>query len=292
MKDLENVLASFVRRSEEILRGNLAGIYLHGSAVMGCFNPAKSDIDLIIVVNEPLSDHVKTEYMNMVVELNADGPAKGIEMSVVTKSVCKPFVYPTPFELHFSVMHLEWYQTAPDDYIAKMKGTDTDLAAHFTIIKHRGKCLCGLPIDQVFADVPAAYYFDSIHDDIADAAEYFASVQDAAADSGAMSAAEISARTMYLTLNLARVLAYKQEGLILSKQEGGEWALRTLPPQFHTLIRRALTEYVQGSADLALAQAPTAQAPAEQATAQASPFDIESAQAYATYMLKLIEAQI
>ena len=56
--------------------------------------------------------------------------------------------------------------------------------------------------------------------------------------------------------------------------------------------RRALTEYVQGSADLASAQAPTAQAPAEQATAQASPFNIESAQAYATYMLKLIEAQI
>ena len=30
-------------------------------------------------------------------------------MSVVKQSACKPFVYPTPFELHFSVAHLDWY---------------------------------------------------------------------------------------------------------------------------------------------------------------------------------------
>ncbi len=98
---LENILSDFVKRSEEIIMENLTGIYLHGSAAMGCFNPEKSDIDLIIVVKEPMTDSVKKEYMDMVVELNERGPAKGIEMSVVTKDVCKPFVYPTTFDLHF-----------------------------------------------------------------------------------------------------------------------------------------------------------------------------------------------
>ena len=46
------LLNRFVEQSEEILQDNLTGIYLHGSAVMGCFNPAKSDLDLIVVVNE------------------------------------------------------------------------------------------------------------------------------------------------------------------------------------------------------------------------------------------------
>ena len=62
------------------------------------------------------------------------------------QSICRPFIYPTPFELHFSVAHLYWYGKDPDDYISKMKGEDKDLAAHFTIITHRGKCLYGAPI--------------------------------------------------------------------------------------------------------------------------------------------------
>ena len=101
---------------------------------MGCYNPAKSDIDLIIVVKDSIEDSVKRVFMDMVVELNEKGPAKGIEMSVVKQSACKPFVYPTPFELHFSVAHLDWYGKNLDDYVSKMKGEDKDLAAHFTII--------------------------------------------------------------------------------------------------------------------------------------------------------------
>ena len=143
MIETENVINKFVKESQEILKDNLTGIYLHGSAVMGCFNPEKSDLDLIVVVNEPLQDDVKRKFMNMVIEVNEAGPAKGIEMSIVTKDVCKPFVYPTPFEMHFSEMHLGWYKDDPQDYVRKMKGTDKDLAAHFTIIGKRGKLRLG-----------------------------------------------------------------------------------------------------------------------------------------------------
>ena len=151
----DNLINDFVERSKEILRDDLVGVYLHGSLVMGCFNPQKSDIDLIIVVDRPLSDPVKKEYMEMVVGCNALGPAKGIEMSIVLREVCKPFVYPTPYELHFSAGHLDWYKDDPDDYIRRMNGTDKDLAAHFTVINKRGRCLYGLPIKDVFAEVPS-----------------------------------------------------------------------------------------------------------------------------------------
>ena len=236
----------FTDRSKEILRDNLVGVYLHGSAVMGCFNPEKSDIDLIIVVKDSMSDADKRAYMDMVVDLNADAPAKGIEMSIVEKDVCSPFVYPTPFELHFSVAHLNWYLTDSDNYILKMNGADKDLAAHFTIILNRGKCLYGAPIKDVFAPVPKAYYLDSIYEDISDATE------------------DITDDTMYLTLNLARVLAYKKEGLILSKKEGGEWALRYLPEEYHSLILDTLKEYEK---------------------AESISYDIELATRYAEYML-------
>ena len=51
---------------------------------------------------------------------------------------------------------------------------------------------------------------------------------------------------MYLTLNLARVLAYLKEKKVMSKQEGGTWALKHLPEAYHPLIRTALQEYQRG----------------------------------------------
>jgi streptomycin 3"-adenylyltransferase len=248
-ENMERAIDEFVKRAKEILQDNLTGIYLHGSAVMGCYNPEKSDLDLIVVVNEPMTDEVKRRFMDMVVEVNQEGHEKGIEMSVVTKSVCKPFVYPTPFELHFSEMHTNWYKDNQEDYIQKMKGTDKDLAAHFTIISKRGKCLCGLPIEEVFAPVPKADYFDSIWEDIAEAQE------------------DILDNTMYIILNLARVLAYKKEGLILSKKEGGEWALNNTPEEFHPLIQAAMQEYAD-AVDVS--------------------YDYEVARNYAAYMIKEI----
>lgn len=228
-QQIDDLINDFVAQSKKILQDNLVGIYLHGSLVMGCFNPQKSDIDLIIVVEQPLSDSVKIAYMDMVVACNACGPAKGIEMSIVLKKVCKPFVYPTPFELHFSAGHLEWFEADPDEYIKEMNGTDKDLAAHFTIICKRGKCLYGAPIKEVFAEVPNSDYMDSIWYDVENAAE------------------EITLYPMYLTLNLARVLAYKEDGLVLSKKEGGEWAIKAVPSKFHPLIQGAIREYSENA---------------------------------------------
>ncbi len=253
---LEKLTGDFVRRAKEILNtkdgeknDDLAGVYLHGSAVMGCFNPVKSDIDLIVVINEKMTDETKRRFMDMVVVLNTLAPQKGIEMSIVLKSVCSPFVYPTPFELHFSNMHLNWYKTNPDDYIKKMNGTDKDLAAHFETIRKRGRCLYGAPIAEVFAKVPKHDYLDSIKSDIAEAKE------------------DIIENPTYIILNLARVLAYQKNEQVLSKKEGGEWGLENLPAEFHPLLKDALKDY-EGSEKVS--------------------YNMECAKKYADYMLDMI----
>ena len=225
--EIKNLLKDFVEHSKKILKDNLVGVYLHGSLVMECFNPEKSDIDLIVVINQPLLNSVKREYMDMVVKCNDLAPAKGIEMSIVLRGVCNPFAYPTPFELHFSSMHLKWYKDNPEEYIRKMNGEDIDLAAHFTILNKRGICLYGAPIKSVFAEVPNSNYMDSICNDISDAKE------------------NIEKDTMYLVLNLARVLAYKEDGLILSKKECVKWAIKNVPKEYHKLIEDAMREYTE-----------------------------------------------
>ncbi len=228
MNRLKSVTEAFTTGSRNILGENLVGVYLHGSAVLGCFNEKKSDIDLLVVVNDEISDEIKKEYMDMVVMRNKDAPDKGIEMSIVKKAVCKPFVYPTPFELHFSAAHLEWYNTNPLDYIDKMKGTDKDLAAHVTIIYHRGRCLYGKAIQDVFENVKDEFYIDSIWTDVSGAED------------------EIQINPVYITLNLCRVLAYVKDRVILSKQEGGNWGIANLPAKYHEFIRSALNDYSCG----------------------------------------------
>ena len=218
----------FVGISKEALIGRLEGIYLHGSAVMGCYQPKKSDLDFLVVVNAALSDSEKRRFMDSLVELDHECPGKGIEMSIVTKDVCNPFVYPTPFILHYSRMHTGWYRRDPDDYIRKMNGTDRDLAAHFTVIRSRGRCLYGLPVQEMFGEVPEQDYLDSIWNDVSGAEE------------------EITENPMYLILNMTRILAYLKEKKIMSKREGGLWGLDNLPERYHPLIRSALQEYENG----------------------------------------------
>ncbi len=94
MDALNDLLNSFVTQSQKILGNNLIGIYLHGSAVMGCYNEKKSDIDLLVVIKEAISNNIKHRFMDMVVELNTYAPPKGIELSIVKRdcmqSVCLP----------------------------------------------------------------------------------------------------------------------------------------------------------------------------------------------------------
>ena len=225
----QSLLAEFTERSREILGDNLTGIYLHGSLAMGCFCWQESDIDLLVAVKNPFPDAQKRRYMDMVTELNGRGPAKGIELSVIRESVCRPPVYPTPYELHFSIAHLDWYRRDPGDYIRKMKGTDKDLAAHIMILYYRGKTIFGKPCREVFLPPSDGEYFDSIWCDVQNAAE------------------EITGNPVYLILNLCRVLAYKKEHLILSKEEGASWALDRLPAGYRTLISQAAEAYRTGA---------------------------------------------
>lgn len=251
MDEYRTLLVSLVQQSKNILGDNLVGIYLHGSAVMGCFNDKKSDLDFIVVIKADISNVIKRQYMELAVELNKQAPAKGIEFSIVRENVCNPFVYPTPFELHFSITHLNWYLSEPEDYIEKMKGTDKDLAAHFTIIYHRGETLFGKEIKEVFAKVSRENYFDSIWCDIE------------------KSKAEIEDNPTYIILNLCRVLAYIKEDLILSKLEGGNWGLKNIPEEYHSLISNALTEYQSG---------------------ELMDFDVQLEKEYAEYMLGQIKS--
>ncbi|MGV3466060.1 MAG: aminoglycoside adenylyltransferase domain-containing protein [Heyndrickxia sp.] len=214
-KFLEKVCCLFQHR----LRSNLVGIYLHGSLAMGCFQPAKSDVDVLIIVREKLTIQQKEKIIDDILKLTE----YKLEMSILLEKEVQAFRYPTPFELHYSQMHREKY-IHDRNYLCE-DSVDPDLAAHIVVTYERGKCLYGAPIHEVFQPINRKYYLHSILFDIENAVE------------------EIVHDPVYYTLNLCRVLFYLKEGSVSSKKEGGEWGLMNIPAPYKELVHRCLSQY-------------------------------------------------
>ena len=220
---IKSILNSIVASYRDILKDNLVGIYVHGSLAMNCFNPKVSDIDLLVVIKENLDFNKKRQLIDVLLELDKQGPKKGFEISVLLEEHAKNFKYPTPFVLHFSKEHKEKYE---QDYNYMCEnGEDPDLAAHITITTARGVCIFGKPIKDVFQAVPKKYYLKSIMYDIENARE------------------DILNSPVYIILNLCRVLCYIREGMACSKKEGGEWACSNIPIKYTEIIEQALLCY-------------------------------------------------
>ncbi|WP_214480559.1 aminoglycoside adenylyltransferase domain-containing protein [Bacillus sp. SM2101] len=216
------LLNQIIDTYQRILDNNLVGIYLHGSLAMNCYNDS-SDIDFVVVVKQPIDFSTKKELIHAIIQLE-NVPPKGVEMSVILERFAHEIVHPTPFELHYSNFHKERY-LSDNNYICGGY-TDPELAAHLTIIFHRGKCLYGKEIDEVFTDVPRDIYIDAIWYDIKNAKN------------------EIVDDAVYFTLNLCRVLYYVTEGVICSKLEGGYWGQENLPQRYRKIIGDAVKVYI------------------------------------------------
>ena len=224
---------SLLNAFKQYLGDNLVGVYLHGSLAMGSFNPARSDLDLLVVTRHGMSVETKRDMAHYL--LTCSLSPSSIEISFLIEQDIHPLQHPLPFDLHYSEDWRERYMQELTDGTWRSwndeKRRDPDLAAHITVTRARGICLDGKPILEVFPPVPPAFYVASIVGDFHDAL------------------AERQHMPVYFTLNACRVLAYVREGYIYSKDEGGVWGLQTLPPELHGVVGQALDMYGGNRAD-------------------------------------------
>lgn len=211
-----------------VLGDTMIGFYVHGSLAFGCFSWERGDLDFLVVVSKEPTWEQKHALIEILLNADENAPEKGFEMSIVTEDAVNPFVYPTPYVLHYSGAWRDAYRCDLDGTCRRLRGYDPDLAAHITVCRAVGYALYGKPIEEVFAPVPAEHYLDSIRLDIENAVD------------------DIAENPVYVTLNLCRVLGYLREGLILSKESGGMWGIANLPAEFTPLVSAALSYYRDG----------------------------------------------
>ncbi len=217
----------------ERLGTQVTGIYLHGSLAMGCFNPRRSDLDLLVIITDPLSPTAKRGIIaDLLARSRQPSP---VEISFITDEQLRPWRYPTPFDLHYSEMWRDRYMSDLGSGAWKTwndsEPVDPDLAAHITITRARGICLAGQSTATAFPPVPAEDYRASLALDIDE------------------SLATIRENPVYAILNCCRTAAYLRDGRVFSKAEGGRWALEVLPTDLHGMIALALAAYDEGPED-------------------------------------------
>lgn len=226
----ENEIRSALETAEELadrcrqaLGDDVSGIYLHGSLAMGGFNPAASDIDLLVVVQASPSIEKLRELTRLTLELHAQLQAgRNIEYTVAEEKALQAVAYPTPAVYHYSSLHRPRYEADSNDLCAHYE--DPDLASQIVVAYERGFTLYGRPLRERMPAVARKVYVRSILHDVADARE------------------AIKQDPMYVTLNLCRVLLFMQEGHVVSKKEGGQWGAAAMPEWQH-VVQAALDVY-------------------------------------------------
>lgn len=225
MEQLDAILDEISFQLNTILQENMVGAYLHGSASYGTFTWEHSDIDMIVVVKSPLSVKTKLDCLASIHQLQPLLPEKGIEISFVLDKYCKHFVYPTPYELHFSNAVLPAYLQDPLSLCMGDSQTDTDLAAHFHVLTVQGIVICGDAIEHVFTPISKPHLLNSLLEDVHTATKTV--LQDFPST----------------ILSLCRVSAYVHEEKLLSKQAAISWATSHFETDFHAVIHHALEQY-------------------------------------------------
>ena len=180
----------------------LAAAVLHGSAALGGWQPGRSDVDLLFVVQDVTTDMDVRRMVVSLVTLAQDCPGSAIETSIVTEAQAAMPGPPWPYLWH--VVAGPGAETkihpAPGDV-----AHDPDLLMHFAVCRAAGVSVYGAAPQAIFGPIarPAilAYLAGELQWGLENAPE------------------------AYAVLNACRAQVYLTDDLIVSKIAGGETVL-------------------------------------------------------------------
>lgn len=234
-------IASQIDRARVMLQRHLGGavkaIYLFGSAVDGGLKP-KSDIDLMVIVAQPLPETVRHGLLMDLLSVSA-WPAteslRPLEVTVVAQDALRPWRYPPVRELQFG----EWLREDLQAGQVEPAIEDHDLLILLTKVRQHSLHLAGAPATELIDPVPEAELARALYDTTTQWNE------DADWDN----------EQCNVVLALARIWLTLATGKIAPKDVAAAWLLERLPPTHRPVLALARAAYL-GLADDDLAAKP------------------------------------
>jgi len=178
----------------------LGGVILHGSAASAGFEPDRSDLDVLAIVNGDADKWQLAQVGKGILMISSD--PHPLEFSIVSHQALMNWQHPCPHMFHFGEGDRERFESAR---FLPESPTDHDLAMHLVVARARGIDLTGtFPVSEL-PEIPQSDYLAAVLSD-------FEWAQDRPED-----------LSDYVFSNACRTLAYLRDEVILSKSEGRQW---------------------------------------------------------------------
>jgi predicted nucleotidyltransferase len=185
----------------------LAAAVLHGSLTLGDYLPGRSDIDLLLIVADPLTDSHVADLAKAVCQQQPRAPFR-VDLRVVTHTAARVPTPLPPMEAHVWIrgperrVHIE----------GRHRG-ERDLAVEFSVCRAHGRSLLGAPPSELIGRVPDRWVLDAGDAQLADW----------------QAIGDDPPYAQLTVLSACRVWRFAEEGRHSSKDAAGLWALRRDP---------------------------------------------------------------
>lgn len=215
------VLGYAQRLTDELVRATdpcLKAVYLHGSAALGGWVQAQSDIDILVVADDGIPSGAVNAIAETLLASTRQCPGQKLEGSVVTVAQAGKPAPPWPYLLHVTAGRIK-----PGNAVQPGNGINGDvhLVMHYAVCRASGWPLYGPRPPEVIGPVPRHAVLDSLASELTWDLEH--------------------APEAHAVLSACRAMIYLTDNKIVSKTAGGEAMLssQTGPAE---VIRRTLDQ--------------------------------------------------
>ena len=221
-KNVNEFLSDFLKEVTQILGGNFVGMYLYGSLALEDFDPASSDLDILVVTSQPVSpeETSRLKEIHSKIENNKSTWAHRLEVSYMSLKALKRY---DPFDNRYPLVS----PVSPFGIIEHGK----DWIINRSIIREKGIIVSG-PSPKTLIDEISS-------DDIKKVTKELLCEQWSKHVDGPdwMKPRKYQAFTV---ITMCRMLYTIQTGEVASKAKATEWAMKNLDEKWVSLIKRSV----------------------------------------------------
>ncbi len=201
-----------------ILGKNLVGIYLYGSLTQRAFDPARSDVDCIVVTQRDLSDAQFSRLGAWLTEAAQSNPwVARLQMSFLIKQ---------------QVLTMDSKSCLYQFGILKRSGSDGNPIIWLNVLES-GVVLFGPPPESFVPPITPELLFQALEREVG-------YLREEISDKPQSEWRNVPFYRAYAVLTLCRILYSLRKGRIVSKPRAARWAIKHLPSEWHELILQAL----------------------------------------------------
>ena len=212
---------------QQHLQSHFVGSYLHGSLAQGGFQPARSDINMVLVVDQHVTSEMKRDLISLCLRLSRM-PCP-LDVYILVQQDLHLFEVSAPFDLHYNERQREQLQqelrTGQWRTWNTYRQQSNQVVIDLMVLVQQGLCLAGHSIIDGFPPVSEQLFRAALIQHFQHTRQY-----------------RFEHLASYV-LNACRTAAYIQDGTIRSKDDGGVWGLKYLPASCTPLIQQALALY-------------------------------------------------